>query len=99
MTQNTQSTFGTDGPGPSDTAVDYAVRCRGIVKDFGSGQTKTRVLHGIDLDVRFGEQTFIVGQVVVVKRRSYRSSLVCSIQHPVQSNAWEQRLPNCEVES
>lgn len=35
--------------------------CRGIVKDFGSGQTKTRVLHGIDLDIYYGQQTFIVG--------------------------------------
>ncbi len=61
MTQDTQSTFDADGPGPSDAAVAYAVRCRAIIKDFGSGQTKTRVLHGIDLDVRFGEQTFIVG--------------------------------------
>lgn len=39
----------------------FAVRCRGIVKEFGSGQTRIRVLRGIDLDVRLGETTFLVG--------------------------------------
>lgn len=38
-----------------------AARCTGITKEFRSGQTKIQVLHGIDLDIRFGEQTFIVG--------------------------------------
>jgi len=41
---------------------ELAVCCRGIVKEFGSGQALTRVLHGVDLDVRFGEKTFLVGQ-------------------------------------
>ncbi len=45
----------------TDDDARIAVRCRGIIKDFGSGQTKVRVLHGIDLDIRYGEQTFIVG--------------------------------------
>jgi putative ABC transport system ATP-binding protein len=38
-----------------------AIRCRGIVKEFGRGETLIRVLHGIDLDVRENEMTFIVG--------------------------------------
>jgi putative ABC transport system ATP-binding protein len=38
-----------------------AVSCRGIVKEFRSGETRTRVLHGIDLDVFSGEMTFLVG--------------------------------------
>ncbi len=50
---------------PSNSAPEFAnafaVRCRGVIKDFGSGQTTMRVLHGIDLDVPFGKQTFIVG--------------------------------------
>jgi len=41
---------------------ELAVCCRGIVKDFGSGQALTHVLRGVDLDVRFGEKTFLVGQ-------------------------------------
>lgn len=38
-----------------------AVSCRGIVKDVGSGGGRTRVLHGIDLDVFAGETTFLMG--------------------------------------
>ena len=45
---------------PSDPER-IAVSCRKIIKDFRSGQTRLRVLHGIDLDVYFGEQLFIVG--------------------------------------
>lgn len=44
---------------PPDTAL--AVACRGVVKDFGAGETRTRVLRGVDLDVRGGELTFLVG--------------------------------------
>ena len=44
-----------------NSSLSLAMSCRGIVKDFGSGQTKTRVLHGIDLDIYYGQQTFIVG--------------------------------------
>jgi putative ABC transport system ATP-binding protein len=38
-----------------------AVSCRGVIRDFGVGPTQTRVLHGIDLDIAFGDQTFLVG--------------------------------------
>jgi putative ABC transport system ATP-binding protein len=38
-----------------------AIRCRGIVKEFGRGETLIRVLHGIDLDVCENEMTFVVG--------------------------------------
>lgn len=37
------------------------VRCRGIEKSFGEGQTKVRVLRGTDFDARAGEMTFLVG--------------------------------------
>lgn len=42
-------------------AGSVAVSCRGIVKDVVSGGTRTRILHGIDLDVLAGEMTFLVG--------------------------------------
>lgn len=42
---------------PSPTGI----HCRGVVKEFGSGETKIRVLHGVDLDVAEGEVTFLVG--------------------------------------
>ncbi len=40
---------------------EFAVRCRGVTKEFGSGQTRTRYSHGIDLEIPAGQQTFIVG--------------------------------------
>lgn len=38
-----------------------AVQCRGVIKEFGSGQARIRVLRGIDLDIYAGETTFLVG--------------------------------------
>jgi len=38
-----------------------AIMCQGVVKDFGTGETKTRVLQGITAEVRFGEMTLLVG--------------------------------------
>ncbi len=37
------------------------VRCRGVVKSFGEGQTKIQVLRGTDFSARAGEMTFLVG--------------------------------------
>lgn len=39
-----------------------AIAVHGIVKDFGSGDTKVRALHGIDLEIAPGELTFLVGE-------------------------------------
>ena len=41
---------------------DLAVVCRQIVKEFGSGDTKTLALRGVDLDVFAGQMTLLVGQ-------------------------------------
>ena len=45
--------------GASPKAI--GVSCRGLVKDFGTGETRLRVLHGIDVDVRCGEMTLLAG--------------------------------------
>jgi len=37
------------------------VSCRGIVKEFGGGEARVRVLHGIDLDIGEGALTLLVG--------------------------------------
>ncbi|MCA9235318.1 MAG: ABC transporter ATP-binding protein [Planctomycetales bacterium] len=37
------------------------VSCRGVVKDFGDGQTRLRVLHDIDVEVMTSELTLLVG--------------------------------------
>lgn len=38
------------------------ISARGVVKEFGRGDAKIRVLFGIDLDLYAGETTFIVGE-------------------------------------
>jgi putative ABC transport system ATP-binding protein len=38
-----------------------AVSCRGLTKEFGSGDTKAVVLRGVDLDVYAGQLTLLVG--------------------------------------
>ena len=43
------------------SAADVGVSCRGVVKDFGSGENRTRVLHGIDCDIACGLLTLLVG--------------------------------------
>ena len=44
-----------------DAIQNVAVRCTNIVKEFGEGETRIRVLHGIDLEVATGAMTYIVG--------------------------------------
>jgi putative ABC transport system ATP-binding protein len=39
-----------------------AVSCRGVSKEFGRGDGRTLALRGVDLDVRLGEITLLVGQ-------------------------------------
>lgn len=38
-----------------------AVRCSKVTKEFRAGQNLIRVLQGIDLEIPYGQQTFIVG--------------------------------------
>src|SRR5438876_3231287 len=45
----------------SDTAIDLAVRCRTVTKEFGAGDTTVKVLHGIDLEIPPGELALLVG--------------------------------------
>jgi putative ABC transport system ATP-binding protein len=45
----------------SEIRNGLAVECRGVTKWFGDGDTRTQVLRGIDLGVRFGELTLLVG--------------------------------------
>ena len=46
---------------PTTPSPAPAVHGRGIVKEFGEGETRTRVLHGIDVDIDAGALTYIVG--------------------------------------
>jgi putative ABC transport system ATP-binding protein len=38
-----------------------AIRVRGVTKEFGSGESATRALRGVDLDVPYGELLMLVG--------------------------------------
>src|SRR5262249_21118723 len=40
---------------------ESAVVCRGVTKEFGSGDTRTLALQGVDLEVQPGEMTLLVG--------------------------------------
>ncbi|WP_243361010.1 ABC transporter ATP-binding protein [Fundidesulfovibrio terrae] len=41
--------------------ASISVCCRGVTKSFGSGETRTQALRGVDLDVRAGELFMLVG--------------------------------------
>jgi len=49
---------------PARASMDEitAIVTRGVVKDFGSGQTRVRALHGIDIEIMPGELTYLVGE-------------------------------------
>lgn len=46
---------------PDDPSSTLAVRCRGVVKTYGSGPVEVRALRGVDLDVTRGELLMLVG--------------------------------------
>jgi putative ABC transport system ATP-binding protein len=41
--------------------IEHAVACRGVTKEFGTGETRTLALRGVDLDIAYGETTLLVG--------------------------------------
>jgi putative ABC transport system ATP-binding protein len=43
------------------TNSEIAIHCRGVTKEYGSGNALVRALRGIDLDVKAGELTLLVG--------------------------------------
>ncbi|MBV7265932.1 ABC transporter ATP-binding protein [Erythrobacter ani] len=63
-------------------APDAAICARGIVRDFESGQTTIRVLHGIDTDIKPGEMTYVVGESGSGKTTLI--SIMCGILWPTE---------------
>lgn len=41
--------------------METALSARGVEMEFGSAGARTRVLHGVDVDIEFGKLTMLVG--------------------------------------
>jgi len=67
---------------PTGSPQQSAICARGIVRDFQTGQTTLRVLHGIDTDIRPGEMTYLVGESGSGKTTLI--SIMCGILWPTQ---------------
>jgi len=46
---------------PTVTNEEFAVRCRSLIKTYGTGDARVIALRGVDLDVRLGELLMLVG--------------------------------------
>ena len=67
-----------------DSKPGAAIRARGIVRDFQAGQQVIRVLHGIDVDIRKGELTYVVGESGSGKTTLI--SIMCGILWPTEGS-------------
>jgi putative ABC transport system ATP-binding protein len=61
MTGPTQNPAGIIYHPPTTIHHPPAVVCRGVTKEFGSGETRTWALRGVDLEVQAGQMTLLVG--------------------------------------
>ncbi|MEY3175548.1 MAG: Macrolide export ATP-binding/permease protein MacB [Planctomycetota bacterium] len=44
-----------------NSPASIAVLCRGVTKEFGTGEAKVQALRGIDVDILYGQMTLLVG--------------------------------------
>ena len=45
----------------TEQSASYAVRCKALTKDYGTGDNRVTALSGVELDVSYGEMTLLVG--------------------------------------
>ena len=64
--------------------VQPAICTRGVTRDFTAGQQTITVLHGIDLDVKAGELTYLVGESGSGKTTLI--SIMCGILWPTEGD-------------
>ncbi len=84
-TGRSQAELGNEMHEPAALAGDsapHAVECRAVVRDFGDGENKLRVLHGIDLDVPSGEMSLLVGPSGCGKTTLI--SIICGLLEPTE---------------
>lgn len=65
-------------------SVSPAICTRGVTRDFTAGQQTITVLHGIDLDIRAGELTYLVGESGSGKTTLI--SIMCGILWPTEGD-------------
>jgi putative ABC transport system ATP-binding protein len=65
---------------PEIGSASLAVECREVVRDFGDGDEKIRVLHGIDLDIPSGQMSLLVGPSGCGKTTLI--SIICGLLEP-----------------
>ena len=66
----------------SDTSAQPAIRTRGVTRDFMAGSQAITVLHGIDVEIRAGELTYLVGESGSGKTTLI--SIMCGILYPTK---------------
>lgn len=66
----------------TNTDSNTAIRTSGVTRDFQSGQQTITVLHGIDVEIRSGEMTFVVGESGSGKTTLI--SIMCGILYPTE---------------
>lgn len=59
--RTSSSVPGTEYSVVSTRYSELAVSCRGVTKEFGSGDARVQALRGVDMEVRPGEMTLLVG--------------------------------------
>ncbi len=57
-----------------------AIQARGVVKNFGAGDSRVQALKGVDLDVNFGEMMMGGGSVRVRKKTTFLSVLCGTLE-------------------
>ena len=72
------------GSALSASEAELAVECRGVVKEFGDGESRIRVLHGIDLQLPSGELALLVGPSGCGKTTLI--SIICGLLSPTQGS-------------
>src|SRR5262245_66660107 len=65
---------------PETDSTSLAVECREVIRDFGDGDEKIRVLHGIDLDIPSGQMSLLVGPRGCGKTTLI--SIICGLLEP-----------------
>jgi putative ABC transport system ATP-binding protein len=65
---------------PETDSTPLAVECREVIREFGDGDEKIRVLHGIDLDIPSGQMSLLVGPSGCGKTTLI--SIICGLLEP-----------------